>query len=167
MATAQRTERKQTPQAAAERPAFKVRDLALADFGRKEIRLAEQEMPGLMAIRDEYTRQRPLAGAKIMGSLHMTVQTAVLIETLVDLGADVRWVSCNIFSTQDHAAAAAVVGRDGTVDRPNGTPVFASEGEPLEESWWCTEQALTAPAGSGSNILLDDGGDGTLVVHKA
>ena len=166
MATAQRTERKQTPQAAGERPAFKVRDLALADFGRKEIRLAEQEMPGLMAIRAEYTRQRPLAGAKIMGSLHMTVQTAVLIETLVDLGADVRWVSCNIFSTQDHAAAAAVVGRDGTVDRPNGTPVFAWKGETLEEYWWCTEQALTWPDGSGPNMLLDDGGDATLLVHK-
>jgi len=166
MATAQRTERKQPPHAAGERPAFKVRDLALADFGRKEIRLAEQEMPGLMAIRAEYTRQRPLAGAKIMGSLHMTVQTAVLIETLVDLGADVRWVSCNIFSTQDHAAAAAVVGRDGTVDRPNGTPVFAWKGETLEEYWWCTEQALTWPDGSGPNMLLDDGGDATLLVHK-
>ena len=166
MATAQRTERKQPPHAAGERPAFKVRDLALAEFGRKEIRLAEQEMPGLMAIRAEYTRQRPLAGAKIMGSLHMTVQTAVLIETLVDLGADVRWVSCNIFSTQDHAAAAAVVGRDGTVDRPNGTPVFAWKGETLEEYWWCTEQALTWPDGSGPNMLLDDGGDATLLVHK-
>src|SRR5438105_6672043 len=166
MATAQRTERKQTAQAAGERPAFKVRDLALADFGRNEIRLAEQEMPGLMAIRAEYTRQRPLAGAKIMGSLHMTVQTAVLIETLVDLGADVRWVSCNIFSTQDHAAAAAVVGRDGTVDRPNGTPVFAWKGETLDEYWWCTEQALTWADGSGPNMLLDDGGDATLLVHK-
>src|SRR2546429_2971586 len=148
------------------REPFKVKDLELAEFGRKEIRLAEQEMPGLMAIRAEYTRQRPLAGAKIMGSLHMTVQTAVLIETLVDLGADVRWVSCNIFSTQDHAAAAAVVGRDGTVDRPNGTPVFAWKGETLEEYWWCTEQALTWPDGSGPNMLLDDGGDATLLVHK-
>src|SRR5213083_840711 len=113
------------------REPFKVKDLSLADFGRKEIRLAEQEMPGLMAIRAEYTRQRPLAGAKIMGSLHMTVQTAVLIETLVDLGADVRWVSCNIFSTQDHAAAAVAVGRDGTPNEPKGTPVFAWKGETL------------------------------------
>src|SRR2546423_7586904 len=166
MATAQRTERKQTPQAAGERPAFKVRDLALADFGRKEIRLAEQEMPGLMAIRAEYTRQRPLAGAKIMGSLHMTVQTAVLIETLVDLGADVRWVSCNIFSTQDHAAAAVAVGRKGTTESPKGIPVFAWKGETLEEYWWCTEQALMWPDGGGPNMLLDDGGDATLLVHK-
>src|SRR2546423_584208 len=169
MATAQRTERKQTPQAAGERPAFKVRDLALADFGRKEIRLAEQEMPGLMAIRAEYTRQRPLAGAKIMGSLHMTIQTAVLIETLVDLGADVRWVSCNIFSTQDHAAAAVVVGRPetgGTVDDPRGTPVFAWKGETLEEYWWCTNEALVWPDGSGPNLIVDDGGDATLAVHK-
>src|SRR5438270_5973661 len=166
MATAQRTERKQTPQAAGERPAFKVRDLALADFGRKEIRLAEQEMPGLMAIRAEYQKEQPLRGAKIMGSLHMTVQTAVLIETLVDLGADVRWVSCNIFSTQDHAAAAAVVGRKGTVENPQGTPVFAWKGETLEEYWWCTEQALMWPDGTGPNMLLDDGGDATLLVHK-
>src|SRR5437588_9645075 len=166
MATAQRTERKQTAQAAGERPAFKVRDLALADFGRKEIRLAEQEMPGLMAIRAEYRDGKPLAGAKIMGSLHMTVQTAVLIETLVDLGADVRWVSCNIFSTQDHAAAAVVVGRKGTLEKPNGTPVYAWKGETLEEYWWCTEQALTWPDGSGPNMLLDDGGDATLLVHK-
>src|SRR5438067_652886 len=165
MATAQRTEPKQT-QIQNDRPAYKVRDLSLAEFGRKEIRLAEQEMPGLMAIRAEYQGKRPLAGAKIMGSLHMTVQTAVLIETLVDLGADVRWVSCNIFSTQDHAAAAAVVGRDGTVDRPNGTPVFAWKGETLEEYWWCTEQALVWPDGSGPNMLLDDGGDATLLVHK-
>ena len=166
MATAQLTERKQTKAGSDDRPAFKVRDLALAEFGRKEIRLAEQEMPGLMAIRAEYKRQQPLKGAKIMGSLHMTVQTAVLIETLVDLGADVRWVSCNIFSTQDHAAAAAVVGRDGTVEKPNGTPVFAWKGETLEEYWWCTEQALMWPDGSGPNMLLDDGGDATLLVHK-
>jgi adenosylhomocysteinase len=149
-----------------DRPAFKVRDLELADFGRKEIRLAEQEMPGLMSIRAEYKGKHPLKGAKIMGSLHMTVQTAVLIETLVDLGADVRWVSCNIFSTQDHAAAAVVVGPNGTVDNPNGVPVFAWKGETLEEYWWCTEQALMWPDGSGPNMLLDDGGDATLLVHK-
>jgi adenosylhomocysteinase len=149
-----------------DRPAFKVKDLELADFGRKEIRLAEQEMPGLMAIRAEYKGKRPLAGAKIMGSLHMTVQTAVLIETLVDLGADVRWVSCNIFSTQDHAAAAVVVGPNGTLDNPKGVPVFAWKGETLEEYWWCTEQALMWPDGSGPNMLLDDGGDATLLVHK-
>ncbi|MCC7132711.1 MAG: adenosylhomocysteinase [Gemmatimonadales bacterium] len=145
---------------------FKVKDLGEAEFGRKEIRLAEQEMPGLMAIRAEYRGKNPLAGAKIMGSLHMTVQTAVLIETLVDLGADVRWVSCNIFSTQDHAAAAVVVGKTGTVEAPRGTPVFAWKGETLEEYWWCTEQALMWPDGSGPNLLLDDGGDATLLVHK-
>src|SRR5216117_683552 len=125
-----------------DRPACKVQDLALAEFGRKEIRLAEQEMPGLMAIRAEYRGKGPLAGAKIMGSLHMTIQTAVLIETLVDLGADVRWVSCNIFSTQDHAAAAVVVGRNGTEARPRGAAVFAWKGETLEEYWWCTNEAL-------------------------
>ncbi|GAA2286376.1 adenosylhomocysteinase [Nonomuraea roseoviolacea subsp. roseoviolacea] len=145
---------------------FKVADLSLADFGRKEIRLAEHEMPGLMAIRKEYAAAQPLRGAKIMGSLHMTIQTAVLIETLVDLGAEVRWVSCNIFSTQDHAAAAVVVGRDGTVDDPKGVPVFAWKGETLEEYWWCTEQALTWPGGDGPNMILDDGGDATLLVHK-
>ena len=150
----------------ANRPPFKVKDLALADFGRKEIRLAEHEMPGLMAIRAEYRGKHPLAGAKIMGSLHMTVQTAVLIETLVELGADVRWVSCNIFSTQDHAAAAVAVGRDGTPENPKGTPVFAWKGESLEEYWWCTEQALLWPDGSGPSLLLDDGGDATLLVHK-
>jgi adenosylhomocysteinase len=148
------------------REPFRVADLSLAEFGRKEIRLAEQEMPGLMALREEYAGQNPLAGAKIMGSLHMTVQTAVLIETLTNLGADVRWVSCNIFSTQDHAAAAAVVGRDGTEEDPRGVPVFAWKGETLEEYWWCTEQALLWPDGSGPNLLLDDGGDATLLVHK-
>ncbi|MGN9783653.1 adenosylhomocysteinase [Nonomuraea sp. ZG12] len=145
---------------------FKVADLSLADFGRKEIRLAEHEMPGLMAIRKEYAASQPLRGAKIMGSLHMTIQTAVLIETLVALGADVRWVSCNIFSTQDHAAAAAVVGPNGTADDPQGVPVFAWKGETLEEYWWCTEQALTWPDGDAPNMILDDGGDATMLVHK-
>jgi adenosylhomocysteinase len=145
---------------------FRVKDLSQAEFGRKEIRLAEHEMPGLMAIRAEYHGQKPLAGARIMGSLHMTIQTAVLIETLVDLGADVRWVSCNIFSTQDHAAAAVVVGPRGTTDNPLGTPVFAWKGETLEEYWWCTEQALLWPDGTGPTLLLDDGGDATLLVHK-
>jgi adenosylhomocysteinase len=148
------------------REPYKVKDLSLAEFGRNEIRLAEHEMPGLMALRAEYKKQQPLAGAKIMGSLHMTVQTAVLIETLADLGADVRWVSCNIFSTQDHAAAAVVVGRKGTIDDLQGTPVFAWKGESLEEYWWCTDQALVWPDGSGPNMLLDDGGDATLLVHK-
>ncbi|WP_249346346.1 adenosylhomocysteinase [Microbispora sp. H11081] len=145
---------------------FKVADLSLAEFGRKEIRLAEHEMPGLMATRKEYAAAQPLRGAKIMGSLHMTIQTAVLIETLVALGADVRWVSCNIFSTQDHAAAAVAVGPDGTPDDPKGVPVFAWKGETLEEYWWCTEQALRWPDGSGPNMILDDGGDATLLVHK-
>jgi adenosylhomocysteinase len=148
------------------REPFKVRDLSLAEFGRNEIRLAEYEMPGLMAVRREYAGQHPLAGAKIMGSLHMTVQTAVLIETLAELGADVRWVSCNIFSTQDHAAAAVVVGRDGTADNPQGIPVYAWKGETLPEYWWCTEQALMWPDGTGPNLLLDDGGDATLLVHR-
>jgi adenosylhomocysteinase len=151
---------------ALDRPAFKVADLGLAEWGRKEIRLAEHEMPGLMAIRAEQRGAKPLAGARIMGSLHMTVQTAVLIETLVDLGADVRWVSCNIFSTQDHAAAAVAVGPDGTVENPRGIAVFAWKGETLEEYWWCTEQALMWPDGSGPNLLLDDGGDATLLVHR-
>ncbi len=148
------------------REPYKVKDLSLAEFGRNEIRLAEHEMPGLMSLRAEYKKQQPLAGAKIMGSLHMTVQTAVLIETLADLGADVRWVSCNIFSTQDHAAAAVVVGRKGNLDDLQGTPVFAWKGESLEEYWWCTDQALVWPDGSGPNLLLDDGGDATLLVHK-
>ncbi|QKG25146.1 adenosylhomocysteinase [Actinomadura verrucosospora] len=145
---------------------YKVADLSLADFGRREIRLAEHEMPGLMAVRAEYSAAKPLRGAKIMGSLHMTIQTAVLIETLVELGADVRWVSCNIFSTQDHAAAAIVVGKDGTVDDPKGVPVFAWKGETLDEYWWCTDQALQWPDGSAPNMILDDGGDATLLVHK-
>ncbi len=162
MATAVRTE----ATGGVERPAFKVKDLGLAEWGRKEIRLAEQEMPGLMALRAEYRGKQPLAGARIMGSLHMTVQTAVLIETLVDLGADVRWVSCNIFSTQDHAAAAVVVGRDGTPESPKGTPVFAWKGETLEEYWWCTEQALVWPDGRGPTLMVDDGGDATLLVHR-
>src|SRR3569832_411331 len=147
---------------------FAVADLGLAEFGRKEIRLAEHEMPGLMALRARYGAKKPLAGAKVMGSLHMTVQTAVLIETLTELGADVRWVSCNIFSTQDHAAAAVVVGRPetgGTPQNPRGTPVYAWKGETLEEYWWCTDQALTWPDGE-PNMILDDGGDATLLVHK-
>jgi adenosylhomocysteinase len=145
---------------------FKVKDLTLADFGRKEIELAEHEMPGLMALREEYAGKKPLKGARVTGSLHMTIQTAVLIETLVDLGAQVRWASCNIFSTQDHAAAAVAVGRKGTQKNPKGVPVFAWKGETLEEYWWCTEQALTWPDGKGPNMLLDDGGDATLLVHK-
>src|SRR5437667_6056278 len=148
------------------REPFKVKDLSQAEFGRKEIRLAEQEMPGLMALRAQHGGRKPLAGARVMGSLHMTIQTAVLIETLRDLGADVRWVSCNIFSTQDHAAAAVVVGRNGTISDPQGTPVFAWKGETLEEYWWCTDQALMWPDGGGPNLLLDDGGDATLLVHK-
>jgi adenosylhomocysteinase len=144
---------------------FRVADLSLADFGRKEIRLAEHEMPGLMAIRREYAASQPLAGARITGSLHMTVQTAVLIETLTAHGAVVRWASCNIFSTQDHAAAAVVVGPDGSADAPSGVPVFAWKGESLEEYWWCTERALSWPVG-GPNMILDDGGDATLLVHR-
>ncbi len=155
----------------AEQLPFKVADLSLAEFGRKEIRLAQHEMPGLMAVREEYGATKPLAGARITGSLHMTIQTAVLIETLVELGASVRWASCNIFSTQDHAAAAVAVGPDGTPDDPRGIPVFAWKGETLPEYWWCTEQALTwpgAPDGGteGPNMLLDDGGDATLLVHR-
>jgi len=151
------------------REPYKVADLGLAEYGRKEIRLAEQEMPGLMALRERFAVERPLAGAKIMGSLHMTVQTAVLIETLTALGADIRWVSCNIFSTQNHAAAATVVGRPdsgGTPKAPRGVPVFAWKGETLEEYWWCTAQALRWPDGSGPDLIVDDGGDATLLVHK-
>jgi adenosylhomocysteinase len=145
---------------------FKVADLSLAEYGRKEIRLAEHEMPGLMAMRNEFGGSRPLSGARITGSLHMTIQTAVLIETLVALGAEVRWASCNIFSTQDHAAAAVVVGPDGTPEDPKGVPVFAWKGETLEEYWWCTEQALRWPGEAGPTAILDDGGDATLLVHK-
>jgi len=155
---------------AAGREPYKVKDLSLAEFGRKEIRLAEHEMPGLMALRQRYAGQTPLAGAQVMGSLHMTVQTAVLIETLTALGADVRWVSCNIFSTQDHAAAAVVVGRPetgGTAEAPKGTPVFAWKGETLAEYWWCTKECLVWPDGTGPSLIVDDGGDATLFVHKA
>jgi adenosylhomocysteinase len=150
---------------------FKVADLALAEFGRKEITLAEHEMPGLMSIRREYADAQPLKGARITGSLHMTIQTAVLIETLTALGAEVRWCSCNIFSTQDHAAAAVAVGAEGTVEEPRGVPVYAWKGETLEEYWWCTEQVLNWPSegedgSAGPNMILDDGGDATLLVHK-
>ena len=145
---------------------FKVADLGLHELGRHEIRLAEHEMPGLMATRREFADRQPLAGARITGSLHMTVQTAVLIETLVALGAEVRWCSCNIFSTQDHAAAAAVVGADGSPEDPQGASVFAWKGETLEEYWWCAEQALLWPDGDGPNMILDDGGDATLLLHK-
>src|SRR5450756_265228 len=148
---------------------YKVKDLGLAEFGRKEIRLAEHEMPGLMALRARYGAKKPLAGSRVMGSLHMTIQTAVLIETLAELGADVRWVSCNIFSTQDHAAAAVVVGRPetgGTPHNPKGTPVFAWKGESLAEYWWCTDQAIEWPDGTGPTLIVDDGGDATLLVHK-
>jgi adenosylhomocysteinase len=145
---------------------FKVADLELAGFGRKEIRLAEHEMPGLMATRREFADSQPLKGARITGSLHMTIQTAVLIETLVALGAEVRWASCNIFSTQDHAAAAVAIGPEGTATEPRGVPVFAWKGESLSEYWWCAEQALTWPGSDGPNMILDDGGDATLLVHK-
>jgi adenosylhomocysteinase len=164
-----------TPTATLTDAAFKVADLSLAEFGRKEITLAEHEMPGLMAIRREYAAAQPLAGARITGSLHMTIQTAVLIETLTSLGARVRWCSCNIFSTQDHAAAAVAVGSDGTPEDPRGIPVFAWKGETLEEYWWCTDRALRWPgedggsnpaSQSGPNMILDDGGDATLLVHK-
>ena len=145
---------------------FKVKDLSLAEWGRKELLLAEQEMPGLMACREEYGTTKPLKGLKIVGSLHMTIQTGVLIETLVELGADVRWCSCNIFSTQDHAAAAIAVGPKGTVEKPAGIPVFAWKGESLEEYWWCTERALDFGNGNGPDQIVDDGGDVTLLVHK-
>jgi adenosylhomocysteinase len=145
---------------------FKVADLSLAAFGRKEIELAEHEMPGLMSLRAEFGPKQPLRGARITGSLHMTIQTAVLIETLTALGAQVRWASCNIFSTQDHAAAAIVVGRDGTPEKPCGVPVYAWKGETLDEYWWCTEKVLLWPDGEAPNMILDDGGDATLLVHK-
>jgi adenosylhomocysteinase len=149
-----------------ERPPYKIADIDLHAWGRKEIELAEHEMPGLMALRERYGKSKPLRDVRIMGSLHMTIQTAVLIETLTDLGADVRWVSCNIFSTQDHAAAAAVVGRGGTPEKPKGVPVFAWKGETLEEYWWCTDEALQWPDGSGPDLIVDDGGDATLLIHK-
>jgi adenosylhomocysteinase len=145
---------------------FQVKDLTLADWGRKEIELAEKEMPGLMAIRREYGKRQPLKGQRVTGSLHMTIQTAVLIETLVDLGADVRWASCNIFSTQDHAAAAIAVGRRGTVAAPAGVPVFAWKGETLDEYWDCTERALDFGGGKGPTQIVDDGGDATLLIHR-
>jgi len=152
--------------AASSRLPFKVADLSLADWGRREIRLAEHEMPGLMALRERYAGKKPLAGARIMGSLHMTIQTAVLIETLTALGADVRWVSCNIFSTQDHAAAAVAVGPEGTREKAKGIAVYAWKGETLEEYWWCTREALVWPDGKGPTLIVDDGGDATLFVHK-
>jgi adenosylhomocysteinase len=170
MSTATITEHAYDQARKAKREPFKVADLNLADWGRKELRLAEQEMPGLMALRERYAGKKPLGGARIMGSLHMTIQTAVLIETLDLLGADVRWVSCNIFSTQDHAAAAVAVGRPetgGTVANPRGVPVFAWKGETLDEYWWCTKEALVWPDGSGPTLIVDDGGDATLFVHKA
>ena len=150
----------------AERRDYRVADLSLAPFGRKEIHLAEHEMPGLRALRAEYGKSKPLKGARISGSLHMTIQTAVLIETLTELGAEVRWASCNIFSTQDHAAAAVVVGPNGSVDEPDGVPVFAWKGETLEEYWWATDQMMSWPEGNGPNMILDDGGDATMLIHK-
>jgi adenosylhomocysteinase len=152
---------------APDRPPFKVADLSLADFGRREMGLAEHEMPGLMELRRRYGTSQPLRGLKIAGSLHMTIQTAVLIETLTALGADVRWASCNIFSTQDHAAAAVAVGVEGSADHPSGVPVFAWKGETLEEYWWCTREMLVWPDGTGPDQIVDDGGDATLLVHKA
>src|SRR3954465_9843057 len=144
---------------------FKVADLSQAAYGRAEMTMAEHEMPGLMALREKYGAEQPLKGARITGSLHMTIQTAVLIETLTTLGAEVRWASCNIFSTQDHAAAAVVVGPNGTIDDPQGVPVFAWKGETLEEYWWCTQQILIWPGETKANMILDDGGDATLLVH--
>src|SRR6476619_1037645 len=169
MTTATMTEHAFDQARKAGRQPYKVAELGLAEWRRKEMRLAEQEMPGLMALRERYAGKKPLAGARVMGSLHMTIQTAVLIETLDALGADVRWVSCNIFSTQDHAAAAVVVGRPetgGTVAAPRGIPVFAWKGETLEEYWWCTTEALLWPDGSGPTLIVDDGGDATLLGHK-
>jgi len=145
---------------------FHVADMSLADWGRKEIKIAETEMPGLMAIRQEFAKAQTLKGARITGSLHMTIQTAVLVETLQALGAQVRWASCNIFSTQDHAAAAVVVGPNGTAENPQGVPCYAWKGETLEEYWWCTDQMMTWPDGDGPNMILDDGGDATMLVHK-
>ena len=150
----------------AARKDYRVADLSLAPFGRKEIHLAEHEMPGLRALRKEFGASKPLKGARISGSLHMTIQTAVLIETLTHLGAEVRWASCNIFSTQDHAAAAVVVGPNGTQDNPQGVPVYAWKGETLEEYWWATDQMMTWPDGDGPNMILDDGGDATMLLHK-
>jgi adenosylhomocysteinase len=152
--------------AKAQVPDFKVADLSLHTWGRKEIELSEHEMPGLMVLRERHGKSKPLDGVRVMGSLHMTIQTAVLIETLTELGADVRWVSCNIFSTQDHAAAAIAVGRDGSPDDPKGIPVYAWKGESLEEYWWCTDMALRWPDGSGPELIVDDGGDATLFIHK-
>jgi len=165
-ATATPTRADQTPGAETARRDFRVADVSLAPFGRKEMHLAEHEMPGLMALRKEFGGTKPLTGARISGSLHMTVQTAVLIETLVALGAEVRWASCNIFSTQDHAAAAVAIGPDGTAEDPKGIPVFAWKGETLEEYWWCTEQMMTWPGSDGPNMILDDGGDATMLLHK-
>ena len=150
----------------AARKDYRVADLSMAPFGRKEIHLAEHEMPGLRALRKEFGASQPLKGARISGSLHMTIQTAVLIETLVQLGAEVRWASCNIFSTQDHAAAAVVVGPNGTAENPQGVPVYAWKGETLEEYWWATDQMMTWPDGDGPNMILDDGGDATMLLHK-
>ncbi|MDH3626242.1 MAG: adenosylhomocysteinase, partial [Acidobacteriota bacterium] len=169
MSTSTETQHPFAAAAAAGRDPYKIADLSQAEFGRNEIRLAEQEMPGLMAIRAKYRDEQPLANTRVMGSLHMTIQTAVLIETLADLGADVRWVSCNIFSTQDHAAAAVVVGRPetgGTPESPRGIPVFAWKGETLEEYWWCTNESLEWPDGRGPDLIVDDGGDATMLVHK-
>src|SRR5512142_3462392 len=151
---------------AVESKPYSVKDISLADFGRKEIEIAEKEMPGLLAIRKKYSAEKPLKGARITGSLHMTIQTAVLIETLRELGAEVRWASCNIFSTQDHAAAAVAVGKDGTPAQPRGVPVFAWKGETLEEYWECTERALDFGGGKGPTQIVDDGGDATLLIHK-
>src|ERR1041385_9103793 len=166
VATPRKTNKPARSAPAARELEFKVRDLSLAEWGRKEIMLAEQEMPGLMALRAEYGAKQPLKGLRIMGSLHMTIQTAVLIEPLSALGASVRWCSCNIFSTQDHAAAAVAVGPKGTVESPKGVPVFAWKGETLDEYWWCTERALDFGNGTGPDQIVDDGGDVTLLIHK-